>query len=245
MILDVDDLNQARDFEDSQFVLLRNRLKSVEVRKAKRIVAEMGLCGPGDQGEIGKMIKQMRLEMFEQLLTGRIRLRRELARSFPSLASASELKSLLQQLDRMIDFFVEAGSREASLGPQGTTAAQVARYNGECFKQLARLELDVLEEEFALLSAKTAHGPAAKSVRRRVRYLEIDRALQEIGASRPKNHREVFRALDGRTSVPYAEPFLGAKGWLAGFQANPRAAQAWLSKSWSRLHLPPFRRGPK
>jgi hypothetical protein len=101
-----------------------------------------------------------------------------------------------------------------------------------------------LEREQQARSAQ-ALTPAPKSVRASVRYAEIDRTLREIAISHPKNHREVFRALDGRTQIPYAQPFLSAKGWLAGFQANPKAAQAWLSKAWSRLHLPPFPRGPK
>jgi hypothetical protein len=187
----------------------------------------------------------LRLEKFEQLLIGRIGIRRELAHSFPNLVSDSELDGFLRELDRMIDFFVEAGSQEARVGPAGMAAAQAARSAGDCFRQLARLELDVLKAELALPRPRKTRGPADKPVKRSARYPEIVRTLQEIALSNPKDHREVFRALDGRVSVPDAQPFLSAKGWVAGFKANPKTARAWLSRAWSRQHLPAFRRGPK
>jgi hypothetical protein len=85
-----------------------------------------------------------------------------------------------------------------------------------------------------------------KPVRRNAKYEEIDRALREISAARPKNHEEVFRYLDDRkVAIASRMPFKIAGGWLKGFQRNRPAASAWLSQSWGRLDLPPFARGPK
>jgi hypothetical protein len=86
---------------------------------------------------------------------------------------------------------------------------------------------------------------AGKLRRRNARYEAIDKQLRKIAEMRPMSHEEVFRSLDRRARTPYAEPFATARGWLPGFQRDPAAARAWLSKAWSRLHLPPFRRGPK
>jgi len=82
--------------------------------------------------------------------------------------------------------------------------------------------------------------------RRSLRYKTIDQALTAIAEARPKAHAEVFRALDGRrVALPSAAPFAAAHGWLAGFQKDPQRAHAWLSKTWSRLNLSAFPRGPK
>jgi hypothetical protein len=86
--------------------------------------------------------------------------------------------------------------------------------------------------------------PASKP-RRNSKYEKIDEVLQEIAESHPKSHEGVFRDLDGRAPVPDAQPFAGARGWLAGFKRDPDSAREWLSKNWSRLRLPAFRRGPK
>ena len=84
-----------------------------------------------------------------------------------------------------------------------------------------------------------------KPVRCNSRYEAIDNVLRSIAEARPRNHQEVFRALEGRCRWPNAEPFKSAGGWLAGFRADNDAAHAWLSKRWSRLGLPTFLRGPK
>ncbi len=86
---------------------------------------------------------------------------------------------------------------------------------------------------------------AGKPRRQHARYEAIDKELRKIAEMRPMSHEEVFRSLDGRAPIPFAEPFATVRGWSAGFQRDQAAARAWLSKAWSRLHLPPFPRGPK
>jgi hypothetical protein len=84
---------------------------------------------------------------------------------------------------------------------------------------------------------------AGKPRRRNPRYQSIDRALIEIGKLRPKSHKEVFTYLDGRVTVPFAEPFQSSRGWLPGYNKSPARARPWLSKAWARLGLPAFPRG--
>jgi hypothetical protein len=100
-----------------------------------------------------------------------------------------------------------------------------------------------------MLEAAVAAAPAPfktpRPPKRSPKYQEIDKVLQNTAESRPKNHEEVFQALDRRTRVPNAEPFRSARGWYAGFQKDPEAARAWLSKRWGLLNLPRFLRGPK
>ena len=85
-----------------------------------------------------------------------------------------------------------------------------------------------------------------KSVRRHPRYLKIDVALREVADMRPKSHEEVFRSLDQRqVPFPHGALFEANRGWLAGFRKDRPRARVWLSKIWSSLNLPPFRRGPK
>jgi hypothetical protein len=84
-----------------------------------------------------------------------------------------------------------------------------------------------------------------KPVRRHPMYEAIDAALREAAKSLPKNHEDVFRALDGRAATPNAKPFKPAGGWYKGFLKDPAAARAWLSKNWARLRLKAFIRGPK
>jgi hypothetical protein len=93
--------------------------------------------------------------------------------------------------------------------------------------------------------AQSGPGRVRGEVRRSPKYVEIDEALLEIAKSQPKNHGEVFNALQGRVDIPDAKPFKNAGGWTSGFRKDPRVAREWLSKSWSRLELPAFRRGPK
>jgi hypothetical protein len=90
-------------------------------------------------------------------------------------------------------------------------------------------------------------GPQSRNgLRRNAKYEEIDTALREIAAARPKNHEEVFRFLSERKVVlAHRKPFKTAGGWLKGFKENPHAASAWLSQAWGRLGLPAFARGPK
>jgi len=99
--------------------------------------------------------------------------------------------------------------------------------------------------ENSLAVGEPVHVSNPRAVRRDPRTAEIDRTLREIAGARPASHEEVFRSLDGRAPLPRAKPFAGSGGWLAGFQRDRRGAQAWLSKAWSRLNLPPFPRGPK
>lgn len=82
---------------------------------------------------------------------------------------------------------------------------------------------------------RTSPLPVRKPARRNAKNKHIDSKLQEMAKMRPRNHEDVFRALEGRIRHPQAEPFVSARGWLAGFQRNPHAARSWLSKAWSRL----------
>ena len=85
-----------------------------------------------------------------------------------------------------------------------------------------------------------------KPARRNQKYEVIDKALREIAESRPSTQEEVFQSLDGRHVVtPPAEPFLTARGWMAGFRRDAAAARSWLSKRWTELNLSPLPRGPK
>ena len=103
-------------------------------------------------------------------------------------------------------------------------------------------ELDAKEESVMPSARWQLKG---KPVRRNSRYQAIDEALRRIAEARPKDHEEVFEALNERTGIPHAEPFRRAGGWLRGFRNNKASARAWLSKNWSRLNLPAFPRGPK
>jgi len=80
---------------------------------------------------------------------------------------------------------------------------------------------------------------------RNQKYKVIDEALQAIAESRPSSQEEVIQALEGRVAIPFADPFLAARGWLAGFHLNEANARAWLSKRWAGLNLPTLPRGPK
>jgi len=105
-------------------------------------------------------------------------------------------------------------------------------------------------ESTQMLHAEEARRPkkirkGKNPVRRSQRYREIDEALQKIAESRPRRQEEVFKALEGRVVFPPAEPFMAARGWIAGFRRNPAAARAWLSKRWAALNLFSFPRGPK
>lgn len=93
--------------------------------------------------------------------------------------------------------------------------------------------------------ATSVHQKAQKPKKRDPKYAALDALLRQIAAAHPQSHEEVFRSLEGRIDIPNAQPFVGARGWLAGFKRNKADARAWLSRAWSRLNLPPFPRGPK
>ena len=85
-----------------------------------------------------------------------------------------------------------------------------------------------------------------KTLRSSTQYAAIDNVLIAIAESRPQTQEEVFQMLQSRKEkIPRAEPFMSARGWLAGFQKDSASARSWLSKRWRLLDLPPFPRGPK
>jgi hypothetical protein len=87
---------------------------------------------------------------------------------------------------------------------------------------------------------------ATTPIRRNQKYKVIDEALRKIAESVPRTQEEVFQSLEGRhVVVPPAEPFMTARGWIAGFRRDAAAARAWLSKRWKELSLSPLPRGPK
>ena len=103
-------------------------------------------------------------------------------------------------------------------------------------------------EQPGALEAQVPKGgrKTKKPVRRNQKYKVIDQALQEIAESRPSTQEAVFQSLDDRhVVIPPAEPFMAARGWIAGFRRDAAAARAWLSKRWAELDLPPLPRGPK
>ena len=78
------------------------------------------------------------------------------------------------------------------------------------------------------------------------KYKVIDEALRKIAESLPRTQEEVFQSLEGRhVVIPPAEPFVTARGWIAGFRRDAAAARAWLSKRRAELDLSPLPRGPK
>jgi hypothetical protein len=106
----------------------------------------------------------------------------------------------------------------------------------------------VLCEVFESLAEHRSEGDrkAKKPTKQSEKYKQIDKALREIAAARPRNHEEVFRQLDARkVPIPNSKPFKAARSWLKGFHQDRHAATAWLSQSWARLGLPTFARGPK
>ena len=129
--------------------------------------------------------------------------------------------------------------RDESRDWQGLFRSETAEWHARL------LEVPEPAPESEVNEPRKSASPVRKPVRRSARNERIDSALQKIAEMRPRNHREVFKALEGRVGPPEAEPFGTARGWLAGFQKNPHGARSWLSKAWARLELPPFRRGPK
>ena len=86
----------------------------------------------------------------------------------------------------------------------------------------------------------------ARPVRRNQRYKVIDEALRKIAQSSPRTQEEVFQSLEDRhVVIPPAEPFMTARGWIAGFRRDALGARAWLSKRWGELSLSSLPRGPK
>jgi len=93
--------------------------------------------------------------------------------------------------------------------------------------------------------SRKGHG-GKKPVRRNQKYKVIDEALRNIAESLPRTQEEVFQSLEGRhVVIPPAEPFMTARGWMAGFRRDAAAARSWLSKRWAELNLPSLPRGPK
>jgi hypothetical protein len=109
-----------------------------------------------------------------------------------------------------------------------------------------RLDAHAENDRRAPTSDASTGRRAPKEPRRSRKYMVIDKALQKIAESRPSTQEEVFESLDGRhVVIPPAEPFVAARGWIAGFRRDDGAARAWLSKRWTGLKLSPLPRGPK
>jgi hypothetical protein len=154
----------------------------------------------------------------------------------------SELPPMIQET------FLEKWARRAL--PNGTSGQR------EEIKSRWRREMPVRDmiKKLERAQKRLEQGLAApcrtmrrsKPTRRNRRYERIDERLKAIAESRPRSHQEVFEALErGHIRLPHAEPFEGTGGWLTGFKRDPKRARSWLSKAWTRLHLPAFPRGPK
>ena len=170
-----------------------------------------------------------------------------------------------QKLSEMM-YFAGFETIDDDLSPESPFGA-LFRKQLKCLYHDADLEeLDGLTERYRLRFALTQIRQAtvrADEFRRRLEeaqakrresprgqrngaYKEIDASLRAIALARPKSHAEVFQLLDSRkVRTPDAKPFLLARGWMRGFQEDPGLARSWLSKRWSILGLPSFRRGPK
>lgn len=137
-------------------------------------------------------------------------------------------------------------------------------YPGDEFDQIAdnydNMQWWVSDTGLNMTIVKPAHTPhiptfdelmlgtykPKKLVSRNQRYKAIDEALQQIAQIQPRTQKQVFQSLDERSVVlPPAEPFVGARGWMAGFRRNERVSRSWLSKRWRRLDLPRLPPGPK
>ena len=147
---------------------------------------------------------------------------------------------LLQHDDR--GEFIAKGETVSNTADSETRIGET--YSIKDLHQASALCCAWLRSRVAVRSAEPGKAPR-KPVRCNSRYEAIDNVLRSIAETRPRNHEEVFRALEGRSRLPNAKPFKSAGGWAAGFRADNDAAHAWLSKRWSQLGLPPFLRGPK
>jgi hypothetical protein len=140
----------------------------------------------------------------------------------------------------------------APADPQNSTFGPIPTAPAEESPPLRGVGRDVTLEESVVTQrvaprVDTHQSPLRRRgpVKQTERYAAIDNKLKEIALSLPGSHEDVFRLLDGRVAHAQAEPFKTARGWHAGFKKDPTRARVWLSKSWSRLGLPAFSRGPK
>lgn len=172
--------------------------------------------------------------------------------AFVELYTGSTISALARLPMELQEMFLEKYARAKF--PDGNRTAieeQKRRWReeirlGEITKATAKAEQAERRIESALRKHKQNIARTPRGTRRNSRYEKIDKALREFAEMRPRSHEEVFQALDDRqVRVPFSEPFCTAGAWLAGFRKDHKHARAWLSKAWSRLNLPAFRKGPK
>jgi hypothetical protein len=162
--------------------------------------------------------------------TGSIRSVCEASATFCTLSARDEIEARLTgrlQEEKQ----TEAAARQKSVQPMSVMPAPPSSAN----------ESDGCGELGVTHRSLSRRPPVQQSEK----YAAIDKALKSVAESLPKTQEEVFKALDGRVAHAEAEPFKTARGWHAGFKKDSPRARSWLSKSWSRLGLPPFSRGPK
>ena len=162
-----------------------------------------------------------------------------------------------QAVDRMAKLFIrrfEASVRSHSKGlGKANAKAAIDRLSRRVHEIAARSKQQIFQHALAkeiaepiVTRVQSEKRKPQKPVRQNQRYVAIDYALRAIAESRPQTQEEIFQSLEGRhIAIPLAEPFLPARGWMAGFRKAPVAARAWLSKRWRELDLPPLPRGPK
>lgn len=231
-------LERAYELEQRRFSLLRMRLNRERVQEAKQIVADLGGQGLAADREVSKRIAQLRFDKFEQLLCGRIAIRRELALLFPELASSSEIQKLLKSIEKLISYYVAGESQERSVGPSGWLVAQRARYNARCFMDQARLELETLSVEVQLRGPSPGYRPRRRPPRRNPSYETIDRVLRDIAAAGPKSQLDVFRELDGRAPIPNAQPFRRqVGGWRVLNKTDLQRVCGYLERGHGWVYL--------
>ena len=148
------------------------------------------------------------------------------------------------------DVMPRAGGNRPDNPPDEKAPSETPQSSDPSFASVSRMARNTEKAHPNAIKGPPTNQPirlsSQKRTRQSLRYKTMDQTLTAIAEAKPKTHAEVFRALDGRhVALPGAAPFATAHGWLAGFQKDPQRAHAWLSKTWSRLNLPAFPRGPK
>ena len=114
------DLTKARELEQLSFTEALMKLNSEEREKVDAANADMARRGVGQPAARLAVASKFRIDKFQALIDARIEIRKELARSFPEMASGAELNALLKQV-------VEMATRAAApLGPNAPAGPMAA-----------------------------------------------------------------------------------------------------------------------
>jgi hypothetical protein len=151
--LAVSDLQKARELENFRYTDLVEKASLKERQRVQEFRAAQNARGCLQSGATFRGIAKFRAERIEELILGRVAIRKDLAREFPELGSEDALNALIVDLERLVSLGFKGLHQTPGLQMEGVVAnALQGQDDQEVFRlnAFARRQVEMLKREISL-----------------------------------------------------------------------------------------------